>query len=383
MFQVTKRFTLACATMLMAFAFNANAATIQSWNTNDVVTDSAPYVEFDSYYSTIYSANGSMEAVGGITWKERDTQAPGLSVVTNDDQDGSNCIMSSGYNPFDGSTKQCSDPFLSSKRFKLYSTDNQPLYLKFNVTASDDNTYRILQKYSDYSPTRWEDFTIELGFLLADGTFVASTSNDGLSFSDSKGNTYTQPISASNVRDRDLSALFSHGLFGAPDKNHPESGYFNPNVRAMFAMTVAEDIITSQGISTSYSDIFGSWLNEESLPTGIFWDDDNDPVTDNVLMANCDGDYDTVNGVCNGTWVTYREYDGVVNGEAGVSTGVATPVSAAVLAEWAVQPEIYVHDFIDDLANLGLTYHVQLGDNSQWPTPNSFVIRFTPIPVSE
>lgn len=382
MFQVSKCFMMGCVTMLMAFALNANAATVQSWDINDVVTDSAPYVEFDSYYSTIYGANGSMEAIGGVTWKERDTQAPGLSVVTNDDVDGSNCIMSSGVHPIDGSTKQCSDPFQSSKRFKLYSTDNQPLYLKFNVTASDDNTYRILQKYSDYSPTRWQDFTIELGFLLADGTFVASTTNDGLSFSDRKGQTYTS-TSTDQENDRDLSAFFSHGLFGTADKNHPEDGYFNPNVRAFFAMNATEDAITSQGISASYSDIFGEWLNEESLPTGIFWDDDNDPVTDNVLMANCDGDYDTINGVCNGTWVTYREYDGVVNGEAGNSDGVANPVSDEVLAEWATQPEIYVHDFIDDLANLGLTYHVLLGDNNQWPTPNSFVIRFTPVPVSE
>lgn len=87
---------------------------------------------------------------------------------------------------------------------------------------------------------------------MADETFVASTSDDGLSFSESKGNTYTQPISAEKVRDRDLSALFSQGLFGAPDKKHPESGYFNPNVRATFAMTVDEDVIISQGISAGF-----------------------------------------------------------------------------------------------------------------------------------
>lgn len=383
MFQISKCFTFGCATLLMAFTLNANAATVQSWDTTDVVTDSAPFIEFDSYYSSIYDATSSMETFGGVTWKERDTQAPGLSVVNNDEVDGSNCIMSSGYNPYDLSIKQCSDPFQSSKRFKLYSTDNQPLDLKFNVTASGDETYRVLQKYSDYSTTPWQDFTIELGFLLADGTFVKSTTNDGLSFSDSKGNPYTKPISADKVRNRDLSALFSHGLFGAPDKNHPEHGYFNPNVRASFAMTVAEDMITSQGISASYFDIFGEWLNEENLPTGIFWDDDNDPITDNVLLANCDGIYDTVHGVCTGTWVTYRSYAGINNGEVGKPEGVATPVAQHILDEWAAQPELYLIDYIDDLANLGLTYHIQLGDNSQWPTPNSFVIRFTPIPVSE
>lgn len=38
--------------MLVAFALNANAATVQGWNTNEVVTDSAPYIESESYYST-------------------------------------------------------------------------------------------------------------------------------------------------------------------------------------------------------------------------------------------------------------------------------------------------------------------------------------------
>lgn len=378
----TRALALCCATLLLAFTGVASAATIQSWNIDDVVTDSAPYTDLESYNSSIYDTTNTMDSYGGVTWKERDTQAPGLSIVNNDDVNGSNCIMCAGYNPFDLSIKQCSDPFQSSKRFKLFSTDNQPLYLEFNVVASANETYRVLQKYSNYSPTRWQDYTVELGFLDANGNFIPSQADDGLGFCNSKGQIYTSPVLGSSVRDRDLSALFSQGLFGAPDKNHPEAGYFNPTTRASFEMTVSEDAIVSSGISASYGDIFGQWLNEEDLPTGIFWDDDADPDTDNVLMANCEGQYDAVNGICNGTWVTYRSYPGVVNGQAGVGVGEATPVPQAILDEWAAQSDLYLLDFIDDLANLGLTYHIQLGDNSQWPTPDSFVIRFNPVPVA-
>ena len=43
--------------------------------------------------ATIFFANGAM------TWKERDTQGPGLSVVNHDDVTGEKCIMSAGWNP--------------------------------------------------------------------------------------------------------------------------------------------------------------------------------------------------------------------------------------------------------------------------------------------
>ena len=36
---------------------------------------------------------------------------------------------------------------------------------------------------------------------------------------------------------------------------------------------------------------------------------------------------------------------------------------------------------IEDLANLGLNYWITIDDNTQWPTPNQFVIRFYPQPV--
>jgi hypothetical protein len=357
----------------------AQAATITQWNMTDVVVDSAPYTPFETYHSDIYDGVATMQTYGGISWKEDDTVAPGLSIVNDDNVDGSNCIMCAGLNPYDQTIKQCSDPFQSSKRFKLFSTDNEPLVLTFDVVDADTNIYRVLQKYSNYSPTRWQGYTIELGFVDGQGQFVASTADDGLAFCTSKGVVYQTTTAASTVRDRDLSAQFSQGLFGAPDKNHPEPGYFNPAQRASFEMQVSEDLIASDGISTVYSDLFGQWLNEEALPTGIFWDDDGDVTTDNVLMANCEGTYDTVTGSCNGRWVTYRDYAGVIDGEAGAPVGVASEIPADVLADWAAQPDVYLVDVIDDLANLGLTYYIQLGDNSQWLTPQSFAIRFTPL----
>ena len=61
---------------------------------------------------------------GAMTWKERDTQGPGINVVTGDDVKNENCIMSAGWmpeSPWGTDIKQCSDPWQSSKRFKMVS----------------------------------------------------------------------------------------------------------------------------------------------------------------------------------------------------------------------------------------------------------------------
>lgn len=363
----------------------AQAATVTEWDTANVVMYDGPIEMYNSYINTIFSDATHTYEIGGITWKERDTQSPGLSIVNGDDVDGTNCIMSNGYNPHDGTIKQCSDPFQSSKRFKsLMYRDGEAMFLNFNVDNDGTvKTYRMLQKLSNWTGGTVSDFTVEIGFTLPDGTFVPSTAGDGIGISDQYGNVWTEPVAKDQTLQKDLAALFAHGLFGAPDMHHTEPGYFNPYVRGEFDLVAEEDRIVSNGISAAHSDLFGQWNTAPITLTGMYWDADQLWYTDNILMANCNGTFDEVAGVCNGVWETYREQEGThidpVTGEEApyIPVGVPQPVSAEMLAQWAADPWVAPGP-IDDFANINLNYHVTIGDTSAWPTPGSFTVRFTP-----
>ncbi len=129
-------------------------------------------------------------------------------------------------------------------------------------------------------------------------------------------------------------------------------------------------------------------MNAVDVPYAYFWDDDNDPNTDNLLMANCQGSFavsdpELETGVCNGTWVTYRSVEGIdpATNLPYASDGQPKAVSAALMAEWVASP-VYNTGAIDDLANLGLNYWLTVEDNTAWPTPNQFVMRFFPQPAA-
>lgn len=362
-----------------------HAATVTEWDTANVVMYDGPLEMYNSYINTIFSDDTRTYAIGGMLWKERDTQTPGLSIVNGDDMLGTNCIMSAGYNPYDGTIKQCSDPFQSSKRFKsLMYRDGEAMFLNFNVDNDGSiKTYRMLQKLSNWTGTVISDFTVEIGFTLPDGTFINSTSGDGLGISDQYGKVWDAPIAKDQTLQKNLAGLFAHGLFGAPDKHHTEPGYFNPYVRGEFDLVAEEDRIVSNGISAAHTDLFGHWNTAPITITGMYWDDDQLYYTDNILMANCNGTFDEAAGVCNGVWETYREQEGTyidpVTGEElpHIPVGVPQPVSAEMLAQWATDPWVAPGP-IDDFANINLNYHITLGDSSSWPTPGTFTVRFTP-----
>jgi hypothetical protein len=316
-----------------------------------------------------------------MIWKESDVQNPGMKVVNGDDVDGSNCLMVTGINPYDGSDKQCTDPLKSSKRWKIKNYVNGNVDVRINVSAGPKMVYRSFQKITDGTDLKWDGFTAQLGYMNG-GTFVPSTSGDGLGFVDRKGNFFTSTSSAVQP-DVVLSANFAQGLAGPADKYHDESGYFDPFTRFVFELNATEDTLATGAQSDNYTDLFGPWNNTDGVPFAYFYDDDADPNTDNLLMANCEGPYtvlDEENEViqCDGTWVTYRSQEGLdANGAPYHSDGVAKPVSAALLAAWAADP-LYNTGSIDDLANLGLNYSLAVGDNY---AQDHFVIRFTPIPA--
>ena len=374
-------------TLILAAAGTVRAATVTDWDTANVALHPGPWTLYESYINTIFEPGGRSipaDGTGGITWKERDTQFPGMSIVTIDDADASNCIMSAGVNPEDGSVKQCSDPFQSSKRFKslMYQNDGATTLI-FQVETDDAAaTYRVLQKLSNWTDVPVTDFIVELGFVLADGSWQASETGDGLGISTQDGKVYTTPVNADMSLQKDLAALFAHGLFGAPDKHHATAGYFDPERRATFDVVAEEDRIYSNGISGNHFDLFGDWNSAPIQIYGMYWDDDQLSYTDNILMANCNGTFNEVTQKCEGVWETYRSQEGTFVDTAGVtqpypSDGVPKPVSADLLAAWAAD-EWMAPAPIDDFANINLNWHLTLGDTSGWPTPGAFAIRFIP-----
>ncbi|MFH1217955.1 MAG: choice-of-anchor F family protein [Pseudomonadota bacterium] len=376
---------------------SANAGIITEWDKTLVVTDPEPvggYVDFTTYNSIIYLDDTMTTTNGRVVWKHGDVQPDGLKVVNNDDVDGSNCIMTTGYNPYDLSDKQCSDPLQSSKRAKVKNTVSAPLDVDLHVIAGPTTTYRMEQKLTNATAADlWSGFTIQLGTRDASGNFVPSTTSDGLGFSDNKGKIWTSLVSTATQKDLVFSANFAQGLAGPADKYHPEPGYFNPVERMIFTMVADENTITSAGVSSTYSNVFGPWVNSAGAPIAIFWDDDGDINTDNHLMGNCADSAnpahvgthtgDDIDGLsCNGTWVTFRgntpgtpEVLGDLEAAFGQPVYASiTEAIAAVAAGEATNP-MYM-DYIEDAANLGLNFWITVADTF---AGDNIVIRYTPV----
>jgi hypothetical protein len=175
-------------------------------------------------------------------------------------------------------------------------------------------------------------------------------------------------------------ANFSYGLFGKaiPAKpgevsKFPNNGFFD-DTRAGFdvvqscqvapcgtvpntAFPTGPDLVQSDTIestnafASNYTTLFGDWLPSKWEPSGVFYDDDNDPNTDAVLQAWWDGSQ----------WV-------------GNNDGGFTPIPQATLETWGQDP-LYAIGKIEDVLNLGINYIVKVGDGIG---PN-FTIRIIPV----
>lgn len=354
----------------------ASAADITSWNLDNVSIQAPPaggYLPEETYISTIFTDTNFVTSNGAIIWVESDVQRPGMNVVTGDDVDGSNCVMTAGFSPIDGTIKQCSDPFQTSKRFKeTATTANSSIDLVFDVSDSlTPKNYRIFNKYINaIAGTRIGSFSVQLGFGTGDN-FVPSMANDSLGFANSLGAVYDPTIPTPNdpAKDIDLAAVFPFGLFGdaATNPNHDTDGYFDPTTRARFSLAAVEDSIISVGTPTAnYFNLFNNWLAKDQVPYGYFFDDDGDPLTDATLIANW-------NGIL---WETYNSASPQLPETTDVAAGTAVPVSQLDLDTFLANPDtgdgvtpFYFVDLIDDLSNVNLNYYVTVGaDISSWPT---------------
>jgi len=314
----------------------AQAASIDSWNQDNVTTEAAPRIAGEVYNSFVYTDIEKTATNGGIVWVESDVQAPGMKVVTDGDgnQGPESCIMTAGVNPVDGTTKQCNDPFQTSKRFKRVSrnADGSSVDLVFDISPEDpeedpvaDAVYRILEKYENLTPGRIESFTVQLG-TGTDTGFVASTAGDGLTFTDRIGD--LPPLTnTGDAEGINLDALFAFGLFGKADTNQNQDidGYYDPFNRARFLLeaprvtdpdTEKEEVdeIATTGISDNIAGLYGgtvgTWLAKSQAPFAFFFDADGDPLTDPITIADWDG--------AGQGWQTYRLCDDPIAGAAGL-----------------------------------------------------------------
>ena len=343
----------------------SNAGEIQGIDLNYITTDQGPFTPEETYFSTIFTDINKINSNGAVSWVESDVQAPGFSIVNDDEVNMSHCFMTSGVNPDDGTIKQCSDPFQSSKRIKLNSNKaGTEIDLVFDVNAimGATNTYRILEKYLNVTNFTMSDIKIELGFGTANG-FVPAVSDIGLDFSDNEGNIWLVETVTGDVNSLSLDALFPFGLFGDAknDPNHSIDGYFDPNNRARFHLSATRGIIQSTGISANYHDLIGDFMSKSQVLEGIFFDYDDDEETEAATIAHF-----TDIG-----WISFR------TDQFWADVGMTPPalnldgtIIESTINAWLSDP-LFETGSIEDLANLNLNYHVSIGDISLWPTYDS------------
>ena len=271
----------------------------------------------------------------------------------------------------------CSSPFQTHKRFKInmmptmvanpdVSGYGQPVELVFNLVDGDmsDKRYQVFQKINNYTGKRLDGYTIEV--LKADGT---KDNNLTLSIGLLEHRDKDGLLDNTNIWDVEDMANFSHGLWGPQTfevpPHFPTDGFFD-SVRAGFVVDPnGHGTSTLVGgpttLGSNYEALFGLWLPSKWAPLGIFWDDDENPLTDAVLMAF----WGTIPNAPAGTAPAWHK---------GQKDNWAEPTDQE-LVTWTIDPWFEI-GLIEDTLNLGLNYIVNVGDNSA--IDGNFTVRITP-----
>ena len=348
------------------------------FNTSDGTYDAM--VPGDSFESQIMT-NG--EHRGNLHGKDWPVGEPaGIKIINGDSLSNGkpdNCIMTTSYlsetdNPagvngfLDSTTPAptiCSSAFQSHKRFKINMLETMvagknpgeygnSVDLTFNLLDGDTSSlrYQVLQKINNYTGIRLDGYKVEV--LDASGAVnPALTLSLGLGENDS-----------ADIWSWDSMATFSHGLWGAADGDHfPTDGFFDTVAAGLKVSGHNTSVITggTDTLGSNYTALFGYWLPSKWQPTGIFWDDDNDPLTDAALVAF----WGTAPDAPTGTAPTWHK---------GMADNWAVPTESEFLA-WSTSP-LYSIGEIEDTLNLGLNYIVNVGSNVV--LGGKFTIRITP-----
>ncbi len=233
--------------------------------------------------------------------------------------------------------------------------------LVFDVDPEEGSRdYQVFQKINNWTDGRLDGFKIEVGTGIGTDFVPASDPDGGV------GLTNLSLSVPNDFFDPDQLATFSQGLFGPKDdQTRSSAGILRPGRYAPGSTSTKQgntgttsgqtDTLTSGApLGSNYDALFGPWLPNNMLPTGIFWDDDGNPDTDAQLVAWYGSTVDQPE-------LTWRR---------GAADGFAA-IPDETIEEWGQNLE-YTSGVIDDLVNVGLNYIVTVGD-----TP-SFTIRITP-----
>ena len=179
-----------------------------------------------------------------------------------------------------------------------------------------------------------------------------------------------------NIWDENDMANMSHGLWGPYELNKGElrfdNGFFDYE-RVYYDVNLSDDNHTIAYVGPmlggNYQDLFGNWLPSIWEPKGIFFDEDQNPATDNILQAFLG----VAPGFTERAW--YKRT---------VVYNPATPNIAPVytwseatdedMATWS--GEWYNEGPIEDVLNLGLNYIINIGENAK--IGETFTLRITP-----
>ena len=322
-------------------------------------------------YSTALAGDTAGEIRGRLHGKDWPVGEPSGIKIINDDMavhagDPTNCIITTSYlegyylSSADPQPTTCSAGYQTHKRFKvnmqpttvdvadfnLTGGYGKPIDLVFNLDPADTSTavrrYQVLQKINNYTGVRLDGYKLEV--LDENGT-----KNPNLT------------LSLEN--DIDDLANFSNGLWGPIDDHFTTTGFFDDE-RAYYPMALIDSQTAEwhgdiQG--GNYMALFGNWLPSSLAPEGIFYDNDSNPSTDAELVVFLG----VAPGSPAGTPLEWHR---------GYKDNWAVEDNATVAA-WLTDP-LYAREIIEDTLNLGITYTVNIGENSK--IGSTFVIRVTP-----
>lgn len=381
-----RRIFITTALVGLAAAMPAAAATITGWNTSNVVVGSTPldFVTGESVvYDQVLPGDGTVPATastnGKIVFTPPEAVSPGVMVsnVAYPDSGTGNpptmldgCIKTS-------SAAACDDEFQSGKRIKKVMTSTTgPVDLVFNIDPSATSlyTYQVFDRIINQTGAALGGFQLSLGYGVG-SEFVMASAGGNLSFSTS--------FTAQPAGTGSSGTQFPFGLMGdaSTNPNFLLDGFFD-DLRTGFNVLQDATTIVSTDFFGNYGSLFGSWMtqDEASLPSGLFWDFDNDANTDALLMAWQRED---------GQWELRRDAGQTCETDGG---GVTTCTEGAtrdvyfvgtydeVVAQLGVDPATLAVGAIEDLANLNLNYAIALGDMSSGllalgQAPTSFTVR--------
>lgn len=363
---------LPCALALVAVP--GQAATITSWNTDNVEVGADPAVPGDTGISVVYDRNPSAPGAvsnGQIAFTPPEANSPGIKVQSETyTQGGPSGLTLDGCLMTNNVPNTCTGPFQSGKRIKTQVTDTGPLDLVFDLEQGDESNYQVFYRLINKTTQSLAGFALELGFGVG-SDFVEATAADGITFSTAFR---AQPASLN----ASASTQFPFGLFGdaTTNNNFDLDGFFAPE-RASLSVDLLDTSITSTGFVGPYDDLFGSWLSQESVPLGAFWDNDNDASTDALLMA----------WFTNGQWEMRRDVGDLAAGTAISLSGsdvLYFDDFDALVARLGLGTSLFEDD-IEDLANLNVNYAINVGadvSSSNFTLRTTVAVAPVPLPVS-